>query len=480
MPSTFVRREIWALESDEPFDPITLAYANAVKVMQGRAADDPTSWAFQGAIHGAYAAPPPGAAWNMCQHQGWFFLPWHRIYLYFFERIVRAAVVEAGGPEDFAIPYWNYDKPSPGNTIPLGFRTDALPDGSANPLCLRSPRRDADLMDGAELDPSVTSPADALAQTSFTDPAPGFGGGKVGPQHFGDFSDTGALESTPHNAIHVVLVNAPPFGACQRGLMIDPNCAALDPIFWLHHANIDRLWSVWLAQGDGRANPPDGSWNDQSFDFYDEHGDQVSMTVAEVLDSAAQLNYVYDDEAPQMPTPPTEGGAEAGGAPPELVAATEQPVTLTGAERSVPISVPSDTRGAVESAAAPGPGRVLVSVDDIRAEINPGVVYGVYLNLPGAAGERRSYHIGNVALFGIEKMNDPDTRHEGAPGFRHVFDATRVAAQLTQEGRWDPSAITVTFAPVGVKPPPGRAAPESAAEGTAPPVEIGRVSLFVA
>src|SRR5918999_5772593 len=136
MPNPSSRGEIWALESDEPFDPVTLAYANAVKVMQERSADDPTSWAFQGAIHGAYAAPPPGAAWNMCQHQGWFFLPWHRMYLHFFERIVRAAVLEAGGPEDFAIPYWNYDKASPGNTIPLGFRTDELPDGTENPLCL--------------------------------------------------------------------------------------------------------------------------------------------------------------------------------------------------------------------------------------------------------------------------------------------------------------------------------------------------------
>ena len=26
--------------------------------------------------------------------------------------------------------------------------------------------------------------------------------------------------------------------------------AAQDPIFWLHHANIDRLWEAWLALGD--------------------------------------------------------------------------------------------------------------------------------------------------------------------------------------------------------------------------------------
>jgi tyrosinase len=29
------------------------------------------------------------------------------------------------------------------------------------------------------------------------------------------------------------------------GWMSDPDKAALDPIFWLHHANIDRLWAAW-------------------------------------------------------------------------------------------------------------------------------------------------------------------------------------------------------------------------------------------
>ena len=80
-----------------------------------------------------------------------------------------------------------------------------------------------------------------------------------------------------------------------------------------------------------------------------------------------------------------------------------------------------------------------MSVDDIKADVNPGVVYGVYLNLPGEGGDRHAHHIGNVSLFGIEKMNDPDIRHEGAPGFRHIFDATRVAGELSEEGRWDPA-----------------------------------------
>ena len=27
--------------------------------------------------------------------------------------------------------------------------------------------------------------------------------------------------------------------------MSDQNWAAYDPIFWAHHTNIDRLWSLW-------------------------------------------------------------------------------------------------------------------------------------------------------------------------------------------------------------------------------------------
>jgi len=483
--SLFVRRDIWELEKNEAFDPITLAYAKAVKVMQARAATDPTSWTFQGAIHGAYAAPPPGAGWNQCQHQGWFFLPWHRMYVYYLERIVRAAVKAAGGPADFALPYWNYSKPFPANTLPIGFRTTTLPDGTANPLSLASPKRLQAIMNGGQLSATVTNISIAMGKTSFTTPAPGFGGGKVGPQHFGNFNDSGALELTPHNTIHVALCGQGSLvGQCRGGFMIDPNCAALDPIFWLHHANIDRLWNNWLALGGTRVNPPDSSWKNASFAFYDENGTKVTLTGSQVLDSATQLGYVYDDVASlKMASLPPEDAPEPGG-PPELVAATQEPVRLMGGPAAVTISAPDETQELLRTAAAPGPERVLVTIDDIKADINPGVVYAVFLNAPGDDGDRLKYHIGNIALFGIEKMNDADERHDGAPGFQHVFDATEVAGRLAEEGRWDPSAVTVTFEPAEVLPPPGEEdtwdSGESRKKSAAPPIEIGRVSILVA
>jgi tyrosinase len=267
--------------------------------------------------------------------------------------------------------------------------------------------------------------------------------------------------------------------------MVDPNCAALDPIFWLHHGNIDRLWNHWSASGGGRVNPPDGTWNTPKFAFHDENGTRVEMSAAEVLDTVGQLGYRYDD-APSVRTvqPPPEQPPEPRESvgPPELVAATEEPVTLAGGAATVSLSAPPSTRGLVEKPPSGG-GRILVSVDDIQADANPGIVYGVYLNLPSDTGEdRRRYHVGNVSLFGIEKMNDPDAQHEGAPGFRHIFDATSVVSKLADEGSWDPADVTVTFEPIEVLPPPGEEDSwDHGRDVSAPvaPVSIGRVSLFV-
>jgi hypothetical protein len=481
MATVFVRREAWALQSANTFDAITLAYATAVQVMQARPASDPTSWSYQAAIHATFATPPAGASWNDCQHQSWFFLPWHRMYLYFFERILRTAVTDAGGPADFALPYWNYDTPFPGNTLPPAFRAPTLPDGTANPLFVPSPRRSAGLMSGGQVPATATSSATAMSLTNFSSPPllPSFGGGRVGPAHFG--GALGALESTPHNVMHPT-IGGPPAGQCQGGLMTDPRCAALDPIFWLHHANIDRLWNRWLALGGGRANPSEAAWRTQRFVFHDETGAKVTLSGAEVVDSAAQLDYAYDDAAlpaermPHMaPTPPLPSR------PPELAAASEAPLELTGTTARVPLTVPSSTRR-LAAAAGDDERRVLVGVEDIQAERDPGLAYAVYLELPGDP-DRERRHIGNVSLFGIETMNDPDRPHDGAPGFRHTFDATAVVKTLKAQNLWDPASMTVRFEPIRVLPPPGeQLPPEVAAEAAAPvaPVRIGRVSLFVA
>ena len=127
MEDVHVRRDVWTLEPGAeraPWDEHLLAYARAVRVMKGRDPDDPLSFMGQAS---AYLGRPRGT---------WFLLPWVRMHLWYFERIVRAAVAETGGPRDWALPFWGYaDAGSPGAAaLPPAFAAPALPDGTPNPL----------------------------------------------------------------------------------------------------------------------------------------------------------------------------------------------------------------------------------------------------------------------------------------------------------------------------------------------------------
>jgi len=480
----FVRRSVWSLEATDAWDAVTSGYADAVAAMQARPVTDPTSWAFQAAIHGSYSPPPPGAAWNQCQHASWFFFPWHRMYVYYFEQIVRQAVVAAGGPADWALPYWNYTAPGPANTLPPAFRQQTRQvNGQPQPNPLYTTHRAPGVNQGAGLPARQTSYAYAFGFTNFTGlPTPSFGGGQAPPTHFSHF--TGALENQPHNVVHDLLGGAT-VGQCQGGWMSDPTCAAQDPIFWLHHTNIDRLWTNWLAQHGGRANPTTQRWLTQKFTFYGADGKPVTMTAADVLDTVTQLDYKYDDQPPRVAqqlrvraamtstSPPPPAG------PPRLVAATDQAVSLSGNRTSVPLPLPAAARGAVESlAAAQTPASHLVlNVEGIQAPDHPGGVYEVHLNLPSDADPATddSFFVGTISFFGTGH-HDPGEQPETGPGVSHSFDISGLVDTLRSEGRWDPSTATVTFVAVGLTPPPGDTGTQYDITPASAPT-IARVSL---
>ena len=72
--------------------------------MQQLPVADPRSWAYQSAIHGTYlTGKPSGAPWNQCQHATWFFVPWHRMYLFQFESILRS-LLPAADRDSWALP----------------------------------------------------------------------------------------------------------------------------------------------------------------------------------------------------------------------------------------------------------------------------------------------------------------------------------------------------------------------------------------
>lgn len=175
--------------------------------------------------------------------------------------------------------------------------------------------------------------------------------------------------------------------------------------------------------------------------------------------------------------------------PAEMVAASDRPIELVGHPASMEMIVPPSTESRLEDAAALAQtrDRLFLNVEDLEAERNPAVIYGVYFHPRGLdiSSDPDPYHVGNIAPFGIEHGRDPDAQHRGAPGFRHTFDVTSHVRQLVEAGEWDPAAMTVTFQVIPPLPPPDSDVAEAdiatserdAAAAT--PLRIGRVSLFV-
>jgi tyrosinase len=470
--STFIRREVRSLS---PEDEILHAYSEAVRVMRERPSENPTSWSYQAAIHGSEEANPQ-PLWNQCKHGTWYFVAWHRMYLYYFEQIVRAAVQEIGGPEDWAIPYWNYGLNGVNASIPDAFRNPTNEDGSQNHLYVEE--RAPGINGGAILPEPVTSAAVALSRPDFIGVAE-FGGG-VAPPSEQFWSKTGRLEQTPHNVVHSLLGGS-------AGWMGNPDQAAKDPIFWLHHSNIDRLWALWNAHE--HVDPNEAQWLGQAFEFFDAGGNQVIKTCAEVMDTIKDLDYTYDpapagvpaEPPPPMPLPPEMPSPTP--EEPKVVGAAPQEVTLTGETAAVPVEVDDRAKDEVaEASRNSDPRRLYLNIEDIEGEVDPGTVYGVYVNLPEGANpeEREAHHVTNVSFFGIERAKNP-REDEHSHSLRVSVDVGHVLSALGEEDEWDRKPIDVTFYPLYLAPGEGQGdeylKKEQAEEH--PPIRVGRVSLSI-
>jgi len=59
-----------------------------------------------------------------------------------------------------------------------------------------------------------------------------------------NYDDLFAFESSPHGTPHVMIGGSAQSGYAPRGQMGDGR-SPFDPIFWIHHAGVDRLWYNW-------------------------------------------------------------------------------------------------------------------------------------------------------------------------------------------------------------------------------------------
>ena len=375
----FLRENVYSLSNNMQ---TVESYRRGVAVMKTRDVNDPTSWMYQANMHGTFSSVPSGTLWNMCRHGSGQFLPWHRMYLYYFERMIR----DASGDPNFALPFWDYSAPGQA-ALPPGFRA---PTNSSNALF--NPNRNGSVNAGSTLPFSTFTVANSMTFDQFIPSglSPGFGSGDSGG------GSSGQLEFQPHNVIHVAI----------GGDMGHPATAGQDPIFWLHHCNIDRLWAVWLSLGGNRADPlGDSAWMNQSFNFFDENGSRVSMTNRDILDTMTlgSEGYEYDSfgfQTPGVGSPPAPG-------PKTGVSTAETGAISFGADlrKSVDMgpSIGMQSAAGVNDNLTAAKHAVLV-LEQAKATGAVGVYYEIYLNLPaGTAPDPKSiYYVGVLDFFSAQ------------------------------------------------------------------------------
>jgi tyrosinase len=424
---TLTRKEVSTLTAAE-----VAAYRKGVAEMKKRPATDPTSWIYQANIHGTFDTPAQ-TSWSSCEHFSDFFLSWHRMYLHYFERILR----KASGMTTFALPYWNYSLAA-NRRLPLIFRQPNSE--AANPLF--TPARA--INGGQKLPAAATSVADVLGEPLFfSDAVPSFSAG---------------LEGRPHGAVHNVVGGG-------SGWMSSFEMAGRDPIFWLHHANIDRLWESWVQAG--HSNPGSGPWTTAKFTFFDEHGSAKELTGAEVVDIATQLGYRYDrlESAPGALTQPTAAPTSQQ----TIGTGPQDGVTLGATAGSVDVQLQEGRGSGALTQPSAKPSRYILQFTGIEA--GQGAYYEIYVNLPPTAKNPQPtspHFAGILSPFG--KPHHTERR----PVTSRV-DVTRAVNRLRTAGRLGLSpTLRLTFVPRGPQGQAGALAPPATMQ-----MRIGGIQLVL-
>lgn len=181
------------------------AFTNAVNQLRDNGDYEPFVEQHQGAMsHG---------------HSGPAFFPWHREYVLRFERALQAIDPSVN------VPYWDWtqDNLNSAGTQSLIWRDDFMggPGQSGSGQVTTGPFASWGL---------IRSAFDIFAY-------PGTGGTIANFMSSPNYTTFRQVEG-PHGAAHVWV------GGFVGNAMIAPR----DPVFWLIHSNVDRLWAEWIAQ----------------------------------------------------------------------------------------------------------------------------------------------------------------------------------------------------------------------------------------
>ncbi|KAL6554320.1 hypothetical protein OROMI_019993 [Orobanche minor] len=281
-------------------------YNLAIERMKQLPADDPRNFTQQANIHcaycnGGYHQTGEGSL-ELQIHSSWLFFPFHRWYLYFYERILGKLIDDP----TFALPFWNWDNPK-GMSVPPMFNdtTSALYD---------SKRNQKNVKPSAVIDLGLTNNTDPLQVVSnnltimYTEMIRGnndiydFMGQ---PYREGSTSSNdpkkgpGSSERGSHTSVHALIGDPREPAGEDLGNFYS---AGRDPLFYCHHANVDRMWTLWQYYLPSNKVPDkkitDTDFLNASFLFYDENKDLVRVTVKDSLDN---FKMGYDFERIDLP-----------------------------------------------------------------------------------------------------------------------------------------------------------------------------------
>jgi tyrosinase len=449
-------------------------YAKAVRAMLALPPEDPRNWYRHAIVHTLD-----------CPHGNWWFLPWHRGYLGWFEQICR----ELSGYPHFALPYWDWTAepkvpdamfddvldPNHEAYIPTAADFDrrlrtaiansgywTSPGGVFNrrsqfgQLLGRSVRFEQDLMFDILDDPSGrlfheqpgarglrrerpefnAATGDSVARETIlaalaAPDYPTFASPKS--SNHGTSAGFGILEAKPHNSVHRCVGSRDCNFVEARGFMTDM-LSPVDPIFFLHHGNMDRLWDVWerKQQRLGLPTLPAGvelrtdlpedqkSAEEKATDYYrwarepllffvDKNGAPVAQTAAGDYAAMAAFNYDYEPGSGEEAVPRTNTRPRSRPAGPRVFpgkimqrhVAREQPASAT-------VAVPAATLGEAVSSGATLVANITLHFHEMAHD-----PYVVVLNGPEELHEidaSSPFYLGTIMMFGHH-------RHSGALTF---------------------------------------------------------------
>lgn len=421
------------LQSMQPTDRFFTDYADAISAMHSLPASDHRNWRNQALIH-----------LNHCPHGMIGFFPWHRWYIHFYEEICATLIDRP----DFTLPYWNWAAKS--GSIPLPFYSVApAPTAGLNvrywsdPSNAQSNNWGPDtvvtvgvrsLCEGTGLQDTVAGVFDQQAIDSYQ-----------AQSNFTDFWH--AIEGQPHNTGHVISGGS--FGHMGDGM------SPLDPIFWLHHCNVDRMWAEWQKAGN---TTPDLTF-DYSGQFVDGSGAAQTRIVANASYDTTKLGYVYDTTETSAPKGLMAGAAslrDVAVSQPRVLASTDVAQSLSiGSAASIQVTnAPvldslfsrrvfnatnflATPRKAVES------GRVIARLIDVGND-GPAntMMLRVFVNAPDATSATPTSdprYAGTVSFFGNQ------AHHGGGRTF--VVDITEPLRNLANDGGVSDESLSIQVVP---------------------------------